>query len=251
MFTTLVTLIFLHGGPGLPDYLEPLFKGKFGKETKEVFYTQKQDGVDTMDDFVTELDGYVAKGEGKVFLVGHSWGGMLASEYALRFPDKIAGVVILSSAYSSAYKGQGKKLMADKGLGSHPLDAYLTKTEQKEWARFVQAVFEKENSPFYEKLNQSFLTKFDNASRLRKATFPVLNIFGDQDYCIVSSHERDFGKLNKRFQNLEIKGAAHFPFLLPAHREKVVAAIRKFVSRPAQRQIYFQGERGSCSALSI
>lgn len=70
---------------------------------------------------------------------------------------------------------------------------------------------------------------FDNEARLRKLALPVLNIYGDQDYCIVSAHEKNLGTLNNKFKNVEIKNSAHFPFLLTEHRRQVVAEIKQFI----------------------
>ncbi len=42
---SLITLIFLHGGPGLPEYLEPYLKDQFQAPIQTIFYQQKQMGV--------------------------------------------------------------------------------------------------------------------------------------------------------------------------------------------------------------
>ncbi len=89
-------LLVLHGGPGLPhDYLSDLAQLADGGRTV-VFYDQlgcgRSDHPDdaalwVMDTFVEEVATIrQALGLDRVHLFGHSWGGWLALEYALRRP---------------------------------------------------------------------------------------------------------------------------------------------------------------------
>ncbi len=103
-------LLVLHGGPGFPhDYLEdlaPLAEG--GRAV--VFYDQigcgRSDHPDdpalwVMDTFVDEI-GAVRDiiGLSRIHLLGHSWGGWLALEYALRRPPGLASLILASTCAS-------------------------------------------------------------------------------------------------------------------------------------------------------
>ena len=94
----------------------------------------------------------------------------------------------------------------------------------------MQAILEKKNAALYDLLSKSYMQTFNNAERIRKASFPILNIYGDEDYCIIASHQRELGKLNGHIQNLEIKGSAHFPFLCPEHKAQVLSAMQQFIA---------------------
>lgn len=90
-------IIVLHGGPGFThDYMDPL--KDLSQNRPVIFYDQIGNGRSThlpekptsfwsIDLFVAELENVV-----KFFslvrydIVGHSWGGMLATEYAIRHP---------------------------------------------------------------------------------------------------------------------------------------------------------------------
>src|ERR1700758_3331827 len=93
------TLLALHGGPGGSyDYLVPLFRLK-DHGYQVVAYDQSGGGKSqvpkdraefVIERFVEEVEG-VRKtlGLGKVHLYGHSWGGMLAQAYALKYQDNL------------------------------------------------------------------------------------------------------------------------------------------------------------------
>ena len=114
-------LLVLHGGPGLPhDYLEDLaVLAETGRQV--VFYDQlgcgKSDhpddlGLWIMDTFVEEI-GTVrdALGLDRFHLLGHSWGGWLALEYALGQPSGLASMVLASTCASvPAFAAETRRL---------------------------------------------------------------------------------------------------------------------------------------------
>jgi proline iminopeptidase len=105
-----IPLLVLHGGPGVPhDYLEPL--ERLGDERPIVFYDQlgcgKSDrpndtGLWRMERFVEEV-GQVrtALQLDRVHLLGHSWGTMLAMDYALTRPPGLTSLVLASPILSN------------------------------------------------------------------------------------------------------------------------------------------------------
>jgi proline iminopeptidase len=106
-----IPLVVLHGGPGFPhDYLGSL--DALADERPVVFYDQLGCGrSDHPDDpalwrierFGAEL-GQVraALGLERVHLLGHSWGTMLATDYALTPPVGLASLVLASPLLSTA-----------------------------------------------------------------------------------------------------------------------------------------------------
>ncbi len=103
-------LLVLHGGPGFPhDYLEDLARLADGGRGV-VFYDQlgcgKSDHPDdpslwVMDTFVEEVSAVrEALGLDRVHLLGHSWGGCLALQYALGQPAGLASLVLASTCAS-------------------------------------------------------------------------------------------------------------------------------------------------------
>ena len=114
-------LLLLHGGPGFPhDYLEDLAQLAQGGRAV-VFYDQlgcgRSDHPDdaalwVMNTFVEEIDAVrKAIGLGRVHLLGHSWGGWLALEYALRHPPGLTSLILASTCASvPAFAAEARRL---------------------------------------------------------------------------------------------------------------------------------------------
>lgn len=104
-----VPLLVLHGGPGVPhDYLDPLAAP--ADEHPVVFYDQlgcgKSDRPDDLslwhlEHFVEELAQVrQALRLERIHLLGHSWGGWLATEYVLTKPKGVVSLILASSNFS-------------------------------------------------------------------------------------------------------------------------------------------------------
>jgi proline-specific peptidase len=128
-------LLCLHGGPGSTHLgLTPL--EQLGDERRVVLYDQLGSGDSskpsdpslwTVELFLAELANVRdALGLDRVHLLGHSWGGMLAQEYALTQPDGLVSL-ILSSTLSSAALWREESLRLRAALPPEvrePLDAH-------------------------------------------------------------------------------------------------------------------------------
>src|SRR5687768_11660299 len=121
-------VLTLHGGPGVPhDYLTDL--ARFAEHGRPVvFYDQLGCGRSdhpadetlwVMGTFVDELATIRRSlGLDRVHLLGHSWGGWLALEYALSQPDGVASLVLASTcasipAFASASRRLKQQLPLD------------------------------------------------------------------------------------------------------------------------------------------
>lgn len=104
-----IPIIVLHGGPGLDQgYLLPQML-EFAKDHRIIFYDQRGSGksLDTkltpsfinMNQFVQDLETVRMRfGLKKFVLLGHSWGGLLAMNYAIKYPDKLSALILLNTA---------------------------------------------------------------------------------------------------------------------------------------------------------
>jgi len=117
-------VICLHGGPGSNhDYLEPL-EALASSGRRVVFYDQLGSGNSdqphdpalwTVGLFVEEV-GAVRQGLGleRAHILGQSWGGMLAMEYALTQPSGLASIVVADSPASMVqWVAEANRLRAD------------------------------------------------------------------------------------------------------------------------------------------
>lgn len=110
-----VPIIVLHGGPGLDQgYLKPQLL-QLAANHRLIFYDQRGSGrsLDTKIDekhinihqFVEDLE-LLRKSLclDQFVLMGHSWGGLLAMEYAMVHQDHLMGLILVSTAPAD-YKG--------------------------------------------------------------------------------------------------------------------------------------------------
>ena len=100
-------LLIVHGGPGMDHgYLLPGMEG-LAQGYRLVFYDQRALGRSTgrVDSASISIDRYLEDLEAvrasleveRVYLVGHSWGGLLALLYALRYPEHVGALILMSS----------------------------------------------------------------------------------------------------------------------------------------------------------
>jgi proline iminopeptidase len=97
-------ILVLHGGPDFDHtYLRPeldVLAGSF----RLVFYDQRGRGRSGNGDvsLVSELaDADAVRAEAgaeRVAVLGHSWGGLLAAEYAVRHPERVSHLILLNTS---------------------------------------------------------------------------------------------------------------------------------------------------------
>lgn len=102
-------LLLVEGGPGASGYLDPFFheltdtftvihfrglgRGKSARPAKATDYSFERD--------IADLEGFrQALGLGQVNLLGHSYGGMLVTGYALQHPQGVKRLIIANGLYS-------------------------------------------------------------------------------------------------------------------------------------------------------
>ncbi|HUH14445.1 MAG TPA: alpha/beta fold hydrolase [Gaiellaceae bacterium] len=104
-------IVVLHGGPELDHrYLLPELDRLAGS-FRLVYYDQRgrgrsADGVSpedvTLDSELADLESIRRHfGLARVAVLGHSWGGLLAMEYAVRHPDRVSHLVLLNTVPAS------------------------------------------------------------------------------------------------------------------------------------------------------
>lgn len=225
------SLIFLHGGPGYPDYLERFFQGRFPSTIRTTFFSQQQRDSTTVGDLVAEVGEKVSREGEPVFLVGHSWGGVLAVEYLRRTCDRgIKGLVLIGSYLctedvTKEYEKELERLNLHKPTMEQ---VFLTPDEAREVGDLIPELDKTFNRAVFKRLWSDFLSTFDLREYVKSADIPILNIFGERDIRVPARRVRTYSDLSASVRNLEIPGAGHFPFILEPHRAQVVAAIAQF-----------------------
>jgi len=120
-----VKLLLLHGGPGAThEYFENFTAALAGDDVQLVFYDQlgsgrsdhpDGDALWTIPRFVDEVEQVrtaLGMGRDDLCLLGHSWGGILAIEYALAHPQTLKCLVISNMMASGpAYNAYAERVL--------------------------------------------------------------------------------------------------------------------------------------------
>lgn len=120
-----IKVLLLHGGPGVThEYFEAADSYFPGASIEYYYYDQlgsyysdqpEQPDLVSLPRYVDEVE-QVRKALGldkkNFFVLGHSWGGLLAMEYALKYPDQLKGVIISNMVSSiPAYNEYAHKVL--------------------------------------------------------------------------------------------------------------------------------------------
>jgi proline iminopeptidase len=235
-------LIALHGGPGIPcDYFEML--APLGSDRAVVLYDQLgcgrspaplDPGLWTLPRFVEELEKVrEAVGGGKVCLLGHSWGAMLALDYALKHGQHVERLVFDSPIFSAEKFRQGVRSLSrpDDTLEAFyarhvcRLDPY-PEPLQRSLAGINEAIYLSMWGPNELELVGS-LAGYEREHELGKLRAPALYLVGETDE-VRPEHVRSFAKATKGARVHVFEGCTHLKQL--EDPEGYVRVVREFLS---------------------
>jgi len=107
-----IPVLTLHGGPGFPHFYFECFEDFLPQAGISYWYYDqlgcgfsdqpKDSALWTIERFTTEVEEVrAALGFDRMVLLGHSWGGLLCLEYALKYPKRLAGMVVSNMTAST------------------------------------------------------------------------------------------------------------------------------------------------------
>ena len=243
-------VIVIHGGPGMDQgYLLPGMAA-LAKNHQVVFYDQLGCGRSaatvineshiTINSFVEDIETLrKALKFAKVTIVGHSWGGMLAMYYAVKYPKNIKKLVLMNTVTSAGMEefldevekrtmpsaGEFEKLKASQEfIDSEP------QAIAQYYRLFFQYYFH--NPKDLEKLNlqlepkgaatgvkvakileESIFGKYtDQHDDLQKLKIPTLIIRGESDVIPTSAANSMAHSINSS-KLVVLKNCGHFPYI--------------------------------------
>jgi proline iminopeptidase len=222
-----IKVLLLHGGPGAThEYFEAADSFFPGASVEYYYYDQLGSAYSEQPDepslwelprFVDEVE-QVRKALGlnknNFYLLGHSWGGILAAEYALKYGQNLKGLVIANMMMSIPAYNQyadkvlmpqmDQKTLADilklekEGKYDDPhyeelltpyYEAHILRMPADQWPDPVTRAFAKMNKKIYVPMqgpsemgsHNSKLEHWDRVADLPKITVPTLVIAGKYD----------------------------------------------------------------------
>lgn len=134
-----IKVLLLHGGPGGTHEFFESFESYFPQEGIEFYeYDQlgsyfsdqpKDSSLWTTDRFVDEVEQVrrqLGLGSDNFYLLGHSWGGILAMEYALKYQENLKGLIISNMMSSCPDYGKYANNVLAKQMNPKVLDSIRT-----------------------------------------------------------------------------------------------------------------------------
>ena len=224
-----IKVLLLHGGPGATHEYFECFDSFLPKEGIEYYYYDQLGSAysdNPNDSTLWEIDRFVEEVEAvrvalnldasNFYLLGHSWGGILATEYALKYQKNLKGLIISNMMPSIpdyvkyANDVLGPKLPAEvlaqirafeaKGDYTNPeylkliTDNYypehILRLPADKWPDPVKRAFAKMNYPLYLKMQgpsefgvvgDAVLKNWDRKANLKEIAVPTLSIGGEFD----------------------------------------------------------------------
>lgn len=120
--------IFIHGGPGAwSKSFEVLGGNALESSLRMYYYDQRGSGRSaspvngdySLARMVEDIENIrQATGSGQVYLMAHSFGGILAYNYAKRYPDRVKGLIFLNSTLSINHSLQSQIAYVNSKLGT-------------------------------------------------------------------------------------------------------------------------------------
>ena len=239
-------MIVIHGGPGLDhSYMLPQMLGLSDKY-KLIFYDQRACGKSVSDDpismdlLIEDIEGIRDNlGFDSIHVLGHSWGGLLAMKYAIKYPQKTTSLILLNSmAYSDTLRSQelaavdsSESQFYQKKMQEVMSSEAFKNQEANAYEDLFRVIFEKE---FYDPLRVSELTldfpdnfaenskklqalgpdlaKYDLGPDLLTLDLPALIIYGVKEPAANIVGPELWDKLDNS-ELVVLPRCGHFPFI--------------------------------------
>ena len=252
-------MLMMHGGLGLDHtYFRP-WLDKLSEQVELIYYDHLGNGrssrldnmeVITHETWTADADALRAQlGFDKIILFGHSYGGFLAQEYALRFSSHLKGLILCSTApvmdyipviqANAAARGTSDALAALGEAFGRPMrdDSDFRSI----WMRLLPMYFKRYDARIGKVMdemtsysaaawnhgNADCLPKFNSLARLKEITVPTLVLGGADDYITPPEQVR---RIHAGLPNTEIaifEESGHFPFI--EETGKFVKTVRDWI----------------------
>ena len=244
-------LILIHGGPGATHhYFHPVLSQARGF-CQIIYYDQRGCGLSefnpaggySVHQAVDDLESLrLALNLPKCVLIGHSYGGLLAQSYAVKYPENIAGLVLVAShpgfvdlSFLGFVKRQNEYLAEEEKKRIREIhELYLAKTisvEQTLYNAFLNGDWKRQNfyKPSKERLSQIALYEWNHGpdfndvmsrdmrkinlkGAFEQCPIPTLIIEGRWDLSASLDKPALFHQNHPRAQLLMFDRSGHTPF---------------------------------------
>lgn len=224
--------IFVHGGPGAwSKSFEGMKGNSLEQKLKMVYFDQRGCGrSDAASDENYSLDRMIddiedirrSLGVEKIYLLSHSFGGIIATNYAKKHPDHLYGLILLNSTLNIKYSFENQIISINKlintnfkttnkdsllsafraarnALSKKGLD-YKMLSDTKKTIDMIDSIDNsyKRTQDFAKHFGDFKIYKEDFTKETKKINVPVLIITGKKDYSIGPDHYKSFQFPNQK-----------------------------------------------------
>jgi proline iminopeptidase len=250
-------VLFLHGGPGYNSYSFAQLEGPpLEKQLRMIYLDQRGSGRSErpwtrdykMTTLIEDIDALRRSlGVDKLALIGHSFGGMLALEYASAHPDHVSKLVLVDILYDAplqcrfraqslaqlrpeAYARVARDTVDSAGVRRSDCELEFRALRGAEREAFSNEMM------FPDSARRKLQDSLDRASGLRNTgelsnalfnagllhyqfsafdglTMPVLVVVGGQDRAVGGQPMRELAKRLPHARLVELPKGGHFPYL--------------------------------------
>ena len=230
-------LLMMHGGLGLDHtYFRPWFD-QLADVAQLIYYDHRGNGRSerTYENYshallIEDADALRAHlGHEKITLLGHSYGGFLAQEYAARYPERLAGVVIANTVpvfdYQPAPNGTEEQMAAFGAAFSRPMED--DEDWRKTWGTLWQMYFTAYDPKIGDAIDATthyaatawnavgpMLGEFNMLDKLGNIPIPALVVSGRNDFITPPGPGGE--RISSLIPNSELaifENSAHYPFI--------------------------------------
>jgi proline iminopeptidase len=266
-------LLFLHGGPGYNSYSFEAQAGKALESRLQMIYLDQRGsgrserpwtGAYSIPAMVEDIEALRKQlGVDKLALMGHSFGGALALEYAAAYPRHVAKVVLVSAASSIPDACAARVAFLAQRYPADLAKARAAAAERKETPDDCFYAFNSAPDDIRDRVNDETMfpdmtlvqaqkavdaksglrntgelggALWNNGflsyrfTRFERLTMPVLVVAGTEDFAIGLPAQRALASRLPKAQVLEYAGAGHFPYLDAPQR--FTDDVVRFLKRP-------------------
>lgn len=250
-------LVLVAGGPGAAHYFHPFFSvlaDTYRVICFDSFGRGKSDRAKSVTEYsfdrdVEDLEGLRRSlGLGKIVLLGHSYGGMVAQAYALKYPNAIAKLILADTFYDgemwqvgnndhtnseiqSQFPEIWEKVQQLRAMGLHSgaeqhqkaydipaglmyfHDASISENLPKDFLQINSDVYYQiagEDADFF---LGGDLMRLDFRTRLKELRMPILIIAGRYDRVAAPRFALDFRKYAPQTEFVMFERSGHMPFV--------------------------------------
>jgi proline iminopeptidase len=277
------TVIVVHGGPGLPhEYFHPGLSN-LGKYVRLVYFDRRADMLSTrsghelatLEEMAEDVDALRQSLKlGRVTLLGHSFGGAIALTYALKYPERVKRLILVSTSGMIESPSEVEKRLVKaltpkelaafnategiRGSGS-PCDGvrhryrvlypkYFFKSPD------ARSIDRGAYSVYFDMLARKLLVAgssggFDARDRLGSIKAPTLVIGGRYDLVTPLNHSGELTKGLPQAKLVVLERSGHFPFM--EENYLFTEWVRKFIAATAGGADDVATESASADGLAL